>query len=214
MIDIKKLVEKYANNPTENENKEKEVDNLTIKSAQINEEIVKECITQYIDTSLKIHEKEEIKYIESEDISSMSFENYAENRKLQMLLLINLKSEGKNDTYNVLNIMVRCGSLLVRDKGKLKILPIIGKRHWAINSWKKFRNETLKYEFVKNELADVIQRLEEGKLHYDACVMQSVSTNPRKPVCKFKADCIFCDCGYAASKYLDKIKNEYERYSI
>ena len=158
--------------------------------------------------------KLEIEYIESEDISLMSFENYAENQKLQILLLINLKSEGKNDTYNVLNIMVRCGSLLVRDKGKLKILPIIGKGHWTINSWKKFRNETLKYEFVKNELADVIQRLEEGKLHYDACVMQSVSTNPRKPVCKFKADCIFCDCGYAASKYLDKIKNEYERYSI
>ena len=35
--------------------------------------------------------KLKIEYIESEDISSMSFENYAENRKLQILLLINLK---------------------------------------------------------------------------------------------------------------------------
>ena len=160
-----------------------------------------------------IEKEEDIDFICADDLKEFfTFEEFVENIKAQTLLKINLKSEGKERAYTNWEYLTRIGIILAKNGSRIKIIPIIGANCWTLENWKRWGSTILSLPEELKELTKALKRLNENNLHYDSCTMLSVSTSlENKPVCNFKEDCIFNDCGYATSVFLNKMEREYDK---
>ena len=81
----------------------------------------------------RAEQDEAVEYVTAEDIAAAD-ESYKKNFRGQLLMLINLQAEGRNETAEVLEALIRIGVyfLPVNRKGKatLKMLTIVGAGHF------------------------------------------------------------------------------------
>ena len=91
------------------------------------------------------------------------------------VLLDELKYQGETAAVETFSYMIRMGLLFSRNgtSGKVKILPIIGRGHWQLESWEKFRQLIQKDKKSVMPIVRAIRLFENGKLRYNA---EKVST--------------------------------------
>ena len=155
----------------------------------------------------KKRQSEKIEYLAAEDIATgEGLEKYKRNFRGQVLMLINLQAEGRNETAEVLKALIGIGIYFkptVDRKGRatLKMLPIIGKGYFqSIESWEQWRREMLKNEVVKRDMVHIVSKATSGCCRYDECALnKGYSEKDKEPQCQFKADCLFVNpkCEYA-----------------
>ena len=119
-----------------------------------------------------------------EKISFLTLEQYqtivSEQEKkgsqdLAAKILDELKYQGETAAVETFSYMIRMGLIISRNgtTGKVKILPIIGRGHWQLESWEKFRQLIQKDKKSVMPIVRAIRLFENGKLRYNA---EKVST--------------------------------------
>lgn len=86
------------------------------------------------------------------------------------MILDELKYQGEEAAVETFSYMVRMGLLISRNKttGKYKFLPVIGKGHWQLEDWEKFRQLIRKEEKSLLPIVKTIRQFENGKMRYNA----------------------------------------------
>ena len=169
-------------------------------------------------------QEEAVEYVVAEDIATdEGLERYKRNKRGQLLLLINLQSEGRQATAELLEALIGIGIYLipsVNSKGRatLKILPIIGKGYFgSIENWEQWRGAMLEDKVACRELAYIIDKAVSGQCNYDDCALRKVATKKgSKPKCQRKIDCLFVSpkCEYAEHMFEDSCLAGKARQSV
>lgn len=86
------------------------------------------------------------------------------------MILDELKYQGEEAAVETFSYMVRMGLLISRNKttGKYKFLPVIGKGHWQLEDWEKFRQILIKDKESLGAILKAVKLFEVGKLRYNA----------------------------------------------
>ena len=167
----------------------------------------------------RTEQDEAIEYVTAEDIAAAD-ESYKKNFRGQLLMLLNLQAEGRNETAEVLEALIRIGVYFVstvnrKGKATLKMLPIVGAGHFkSIESWQQWRDVMLKSNVIKRDMSYIVDRAANGRCHYNDCSMRRFSSEKGKKFkCDFKADCLFVSpmCDYAEQmfeKHYSKLKQQ------
>ena len=157
----------------------------------------------------RTEQDEAVEYVTAENIAAAD-ESYKKNFRGQLLMLLNLQAEGRNETAELLEALIRIGVYFVptinrKGRATLKMLPIVGAGHFkSIESWQQWRDVMLKSDVVKRDLAYIVDRAVNSRCHYDDCSLRKFSSEKDKKFkCDFKADCLFVNptCDYAEQMF-------------
>lgn len=85
-----------------------------------------------------------ITYITADTYSKISESDRVNCKKICAAILDELNGQGEYAAAETFKFMVGCGICIARIKGKVKILPIIGRGYWTLAGYATFRQHLIK----------------------------------------------------------------------
>lgn len=162
----------------------------------------------------KIFEEQEEKlildYMPLALYEKLTFEEYAKQYRLKLRLrewtmIAYSRVEGLR---RIMNTLFKLG-IYLKIEAQYNILPIVGENHWKKKDWKEFRKSiSINQRKAISEMLRKLSEVGEKPMYSKSCA--------NDVYCKYDIDtsCYLSDCKYAASKFDEKIRAEYEKMNL
>lgn len=140
----------------------------------------------------------------------LTFEEYAKQYRLKLRLrewtmIAYSRVEGLR---RIMNKLFKLG-IYLKIEVQYNILPIVGENHWSKKDWKEFRKSiSINQRKAISEMLRKLSEVGEKPMYSKSCA-NAVSCE-----CKIDTSCYLSDCKYAAGKFDEKIRAEYEKINL
>ena len=174
--------------------------------------VVKKELKEYDLEKIFEEQEEEVPpdYMSLARYGKLTFEEYAKQYRFKLRLrewtmIAYFRVAGLR---RIMNKLFKLGIYLRLEK-QYNILPIVGENHWSRKDWKEFKKSIDTDQ--RRAISEMLSKLSEvgDKPMYSKSCANAVSCE-----CKIDTSCYLSDCKYAAGKFDEKIRAEYEKINL